>query len=51
MHAIGYLWLNVRGRYVRQHLLVHALHMAARRPTILILAEAYSKAGPEDPPF
>ena len=25
--------------------------MAARRPTILILAEAQSKAGPEDPPF
>ena len=25
--------------------------MAARRPTILILAEAQSRAGPEDPPF
>ena len=25
--------------------------MATRRPTILILAEAQSKAGPEDPPF
>ena len=25
--------------------------MAVRRPTILILAEAQSKAGPEDPPF
>ena len=29
----------------------HALHMAARRPTIHILAEAQSGAGPEDPPF
>ena len=25
--------------------------MAARRPTILVLAEAQSRAGPEDPPF
>ena len=31
--------------------LAQALHMAARRPTLLILAEAQSEAGPEDPPF
>ena len=48
---MGYLWLNVRGRYLRQHLLAQVLHMAARRPTILILAEAQSRARPEDPPF
>ena len=48
---MGYLWLNVRGRYLRQRLLAQALHMAARRPTVLILAEAQSRAGPEDPPF
>ena len=51
MHAVGYLWLNVRGRYPRQRLLAQTLHMAVRRPTILILAEAQSRAGPEDPPF
>ena len=51
MHAIGCLWLNVRGTYLRQPLLAQALHMLARRPTILILAEAQSKADPEDPPF
>ena len=51
MHAVGYLWLSVRGRYLRQRLLAQALHMAARHPTILILAEAESRAGPEDPPF
>ena len=50
VHAVGYLWLDVRGRYLRQRVLAQALHMAARRPTILILAEAQSKAGPEDPP-
>ena len=38
------------GRYLWQRLLAQALHMAARRPTILILAEAQSKAGPGDPP-
>ena len=48
---MGYLWLNVRGRYLRQRLLAQALHMAARRPTLLILVEAQSRAGPEDPPF
>ena len=48
---MGYMWLNVRGRYLRQRLLAQALHMAARRPTLLILAEAQSRAGPEDPPF
>ena len=48
---MGYLWLNVRGRYLRQRLLAQALHMAARRPTLLVLAEAQSRAGPEDPPF
>ena len=48
---MGYLWLNVRGRYLRQRLLAQALHMAARRPTLLSLAEAPSRAGPEDPPF
>ena len=51
MHAVGYLWLTIRGKYLRQRLLAQALHMVARRPTILILAEAQSKAGPEDPPF
>ena len=51
MHAVGYMWLNVRGRYQRQRLLAHALHMAAHRPTILILAEAQSKAGPQDRQF
>ena len=51
MHAVGYLWLNVRGGYLRQRLLAQALHMAARCPTILILAEAQSKAGPKDTPF
>ena len=51
MHAVGYLWLNVRSRYLRQRLVAQVLHMAARRPTILILAEAQSRAGPEDPPF
>ena len=51
MHAVGYVWLNVRGRYLRQRLLAQTLHMAARRPTILILAKAQSRAGPEDPPF
>ena len=51
VHAVGYPWLNVRGRYPRPHLLAQALHMAACRPTILILAEAQSKVGPEDPPF
>ena len=51
MHAVGYLSLNVRGRYLCHRLLAQALHMAARRPTILILAEAQSKATPEDPPF
>ena len=48
---MGYLWLNVRGRYLRQRLLAQAMHMAARRPTLLILAQAQSRAGPEDPPF
>ena len=48
---MGYLWLNVRGRYLRQRLLAQALHMAVRRPTLLVLAEAQSRAGPEDPPF
>ena len=48
---MGYLWLNVRGRYLRQRLLAQALHMAARGPTLLLLAEAQSRAGPEDPPF
>ena len=48
---MGYLWLNVRGRYVRKRLLAQALHMAARRPTLLILAEAQSQARPEDPPL
>ena len=51
VHAAGYLWLNARGRYLRECLLAQAPHMAARRPTIIILAEAQSKAGPEDPPF
>ena len=51
VHAVRYLWLNVRGRHLRQRLLAQALHMAARRPTILILAGAQSRAGPEDPPF
>ena len=51
MHAVGYLWLNVHGRYLRQRLLAQALDIAARRPTILILAKAQSKAGPEDPLF
>ena len=48
---MGYLWLNARGTYLRQRLVAQALHMATRRPTILILAEAQSRAGPEDPPF
>ena len=48
---MGCLWLNVRGQYLQQRLLAQALHMAARRPTLLILAEAQSRAGPEDPPF
>ena len=48
---MGYVWLNGCRRYLRQRLLAQALHMAARRPTILILAEAQSRAGPEDPPF
>ena len=48
---MGYLWLNVRGRYLQERLLAQALHMAARRPTLLVLAEAQSRAGPEDPPF
>ena len=47
---MGYVWLNVRGRYLRQRLLAQAPHMAARCPTVLILAEAWSRAGPEDPP-
>ena len=51
MHAVGYLWLNVYGRYQRQCHVAQALHMAARRPTILILAEAQSLASPKDPPF
>ena len=49
MHATANLWLNVRGRYLPQCLLMEALHMASRRPTILIVAEAPSKAGSEDP--
>ena len=51
MHAVGYLWLNVRGRYLRQRHRAQAVHMAPRGPTILILAEAQSRAGREDPPF
>ena len=51
VHAVGYLWLHVCGKYLQQRLLAHALNMAARRRTILILAEAQSKAGLEDPPF
>ena len=51
MHAVGYVWLNVRGTYPRQRLLAQALHMAAHCPTILIVAEAQSKVGAEDPPF
>ena len=51
VHAVGYLWLNARGRYLRHRLLAQALHMVARRPTVLILAEARSGKGPEDPPF
>ena len=47
---MGYLWLNVRGTYLRQRPLAQALRMAARHPTIL-LAEAQSRAGPEDPQF
>ena len=48
---MGYRWINVRVRYLQQRLLAHALHMAARRPTLLILAEARSRAGPEGSPF
>ena len=51
MHALGCLWRSVRGRDLRQRLLAHSNHIVARRPTILILAEAKSKAGPDDPPF
>ena len=51
VHAVGYLWLNVRSRYLRQRLLAQTLHMAARHPTVLILAEALSRASPENPPF
>ena len=51
VHAVGYLWLNFRGIYLRQRVLAQALHTAARRPTILILSEAKSKAGLEDTPF
>ena len=43
---MGYLWLNVRGRYLRQRMLAQALHMAVRRPMVLILAQAQSKGGP-----
>ena len=48
---MGYLWHNVHGRYLRRQVLAHALHMAACRPTVLILAEAKAGAGPEDTPF
>ena len=48
MHAVGCVWLNIRGRYLRQRLLAQALHMAAHRPTIHTLAKAQFKAGPED---
>ena len=51
MHAVGCVWLNIRGRYLRQRLLAQALHMAARRPTIPILDKAQVKAGLQDPPF
>ena len=51
LHAVGYLWLNVRGTYLRQHLLAQPLHRAARRPKILIVAKAKSRASPEVPPF
>ena len=51
VHAVGYLWLNVHGRYLWQRLLAQTLQMAAHRPTILILAEAQSRVGPEDPLF
>ena len=51
MHAVKYLWLNVRGRYLRQRLLAQASQMAARCPTILILAKPLSRVGLEDPPF
>ena len=51
VHAVGYLWLNVRGGYLRQRLLAQALHTAARHPTILILAEDPWRASPEEPPL
>ena len=51
VHAVVYLWLNVQGRYLRQCLLAQALHMAARRPNLLMLAEGQTPAGPEDPAF
>ena len=46
---MGYLWLNVSGRYLWWRLLARALHMAARRPTVLILVEAQSRAGMNTP--
>ena len=51
IYAVGYLWLSVRGRDLRQQLQAQALHMVARRPTVHILAEAQSSAGQEGPPF
>ena len=51
MHAIEYMWLNVRSRSLWQQLLAQALHMAARDFAILNLAEAQSRPRPEDPPF
>ena len=51
VHVVGYLRLNVPGRYLQQRLLAQALQTAGHRPMVLILAEAQSRAGPEDPPF
>ena len=49
VHAVGYLWLDVCGRYLCQRLLAQGLHMAASHPTVLIIAEVRSRARPEDP--
>ena len=46
-----YRWLSVCSRYLRWWLLAHAVHMTVCRCTILIVAEAQSRACPEEATF
>ena len=43
LHRLGYLWVNIHGRYLRRRLVAQTLHTAPRRPTVILWAKAQSR--------